>query len=68
MGETVIGATVVEKGNSSNGVTTNLDGQFTLTLPKGKKLVVSYVGMETQEVDAVVGKDLKIVLKDDSGT
>ena len=65
-GETVIGATVVEKGNSSNGVTTNLDGQFTLTLPKGKKLVVSYVGMETQEVDAVVGKDLKIVLKDDS--
>ena len=66
MGETVIGATVVEKGNSSNGVTTNLDGQFTLTLPKGKKLVVSYVGMETQEVDAVVGKDLKIVLKDDS--
>ena len=65
-GETVIGATVVEKGNSSNGVTTNLDGQFTLPLPKGKKLVVSYVGMETQEVDAVVGKDLKIVLKDDS--
>lgn len=43
-----------------------MDGQFTLTLPKGKKLVVSYVGMETQEVDAVVGKDLKIVLKDDS--
>ena len=65
-GETIIGATVVEKGNTSNGVTTNLDGQFTLTLPKGKKLVISYVGMETQEVDAVAGKDLKIVLKDDS--
>ena len=31
-GETVIGATVVEKGNTSNGVTTNLDGQFTISV------------------------------------
>lgn len=36
-GETVIGATVVEKGNTSNGVTTDLDGHFTLTVAKGKK-------------------------------
>ena len=50
-GETIIGATVVEKGNTGNGVTTNLDGQFTLSVGKGKKLVISYVGMETQEVD-----------------
>ena len=48
-GETVIGATVVEKGNTSNGVTTDLDGHFTLTVAKGKKLVISYIGMETQE-------------------
>lgn len=65
-GETIIGATVVEKGNTSNGVTTDLDGNFTIKVGKGKKLVISYVGMETQEVDAVAGKDLKIVLKDDS--
>lgn len=65
-GETIIGATVVEKGNTGNGVTTNLDGQFTLSVGKGKKLVISYVGMETQEVDAVAGKELKVVLKDDS--
>lgn len=44
-GETVIGATVVEKGNTSNGVTTDLDGHFTLTVAKGKKLVISYIGM-----------------------
>ena len=65
-GETVIGATVVEKGNTSNGVTTDLDGHFTLTVAKGKKLVISYIGMETQELDAVAGKELKVVLKDDS--
>ena len=65
-GETVIGATVVEKGNTSNGVTTNLDGQFTISVGKGKKLVISYIGMETQEVDAIAGKDLSVTLKDDS--
>ena len=65
-GETVIGASVVEKGNVSNGTITDLDGHFTLTLPAGKKLVVSFVGMETQELDAVAGKELTITLKDDS--
>lgn len=65
-GESIIGATVVEKGKTSNGVTTDLDGHFTLTVGKGKKLVISFVGMETQEVDATAGKEMKIVLKDDS--
>lgn len=65
-GETVIGATVVEKGKTSNGVTTDMNGNFTLTVPKGKKLVISYIGMEKQEVDAVSGKPLVITLKDDS--
>ncbi len=67
-GETVIGATVVEKGNTANGVTTDLDGRFTISVAKGKKLLISYVGMETQEVDAVAGKDLQIILKDDAQT
>lgn len=65
-GETIIGATIVEKGNSSNGTTTDLDGNFSLSVGKGKLLVVSYVGMESQEVKAVSGQPLKIVLKDDS--
>ena len=50
-GETIIGATVTEKGKTSNGVITDLEGRFSLNVPKGKKIVVSYVGMETQEVD-----------------
>ena len=65
-GETIIGATVTEKGKTSNGVITDLEGRFSLNVPKGKKIVVSYVGMETQEVDAVSGKDLKITMRDDA--
>lgn len=65
-GETVIGASVVEKGNASNGTITDIDGNFSLSLPKGKALVISYVGMETQEVMPQAGKELKITLKDDS--
>lgn len=65
-GESIIGATIIEKGNSSNGTTTDLDGNFQIRTRSGKTLVVSYIGMETQEVEAVKGKTLKIVLKDDS--
>lgn len=49
MGE-VIGANVVEKGNTSNGTITDLDGNFTLSVPKGATLVVSFIGYQTQEV------------------
>lgn len=66
-GEPIIGATVVEKSKKTNGVITDLDGRFSLkVVGKGKKLLVSYVGMESQEVAAAAGKDLIIVLKDDS--
>ena len=43
----VIGATVVVQ-DSKSGTTTDIDGHFTLTVPAGKKLQVSYIGMETQ--------------------
>ena len=66
-GESVIGASVVEKGNATNGTITDFDGNFELKLSgKGKTLVISYVGYQTQEVAAVAGKDLKIVMKDDA--
>ena len=68
-GEPIIGATVMEKGKSQNGVITDLDGNFTLNVSgKGKKIVITYIGMKTEEVDAVTGKTLKVVLKDDSQT
>lgn len=67
-GEPIIGATVTEKGKNQNGVVTDLDGNFTLTVTKGKKIVVTFVGMKTEEVTAVSGKVLKIVMEDDSQT
>lgn len=64
-GESVIGATVVEKGNPKNAAVTDFDGNFNLKLQKSKTIVVSYIGMVAQEV-AVTGSDLKIVLQDDN--
>ena len=46
-GQSVIGATVLEEG-TENGTITNLDGEFFLTVAKGKSLVISYIGFETQ--------------------
>lgn len=64
-GQSAIGATVVEEG-TDNGTITNLDGQFTLTVEKGKTLVISYVGFATQHVRVTSEKQLKIVLEEDS--
>jgi TonB-linked SusC/RagA family outer membrane protein len=63
-GETVIGATVVEKGNPTNAAVTDFDGNFTLKLQKGKTVIISYIGMVTQE--ATAGPNMKIVLQDDN--
>ena len=48
-GQPVIGASIVVKG-TSNGTITDFDGNYTITADKGQTLVVSYVGMKTQEV------------------
>ena len=66
-GESIIGASVVEKGKRQNGTITDLNGDFSLKVTgKGKKLIISYIGMKNEEIDAISGKELKIVLKDDS--
>jgi len=62
-GETVIGATVMEKG-TSNGTVTDFDGNFTLKVEAGKTLVISFIGYLTQEVAAQNG--MKVTLKDDA--
>ena len=66
-GEPVIGATVVEKGNAKNAAVTDFDGNFTLKLQNSKTIVISYIGMVSQEVTAT-GGDLKIVLQDDNAS
>ena len=62
-GESVIGATVKEKG-TSNGTVTDFDGNFTLKVNEGAILVISYIGYQTQEVPAQQG--MKVTLKEDS--
>ena len=62
----VIGASVVEKGKSGNGVITDFDGKFTLTVSPGATIVISYVGYETQEVKVGNQSNLNITLKEDN--
>lgn len=63
--EPVMGANVVVEGNTAIGVTTDLDGNFTLKVPaNAKRLVISFVGLKTQTVD--IAKVMKIVLHPDS--
>lgn len=65
-GETVIGASVVQKGNTGNGTITDIDGNFTLSVPNNTTLIISYVGMKTQEVALKGKKQINIVLEDDA--
>lgn len=60
-GEPLIGATVMVKG-TTNGATTDLDGNFSIKASKGATLVVSYVGYNSQEVKATSG-NMNIKLK-----
>ena len=48
-GQPVIGASILVKG-TTNGTITDFDGNYTITADKGQTLVVSYVGMKTQEI------------------
>ena len=66
-GETVIGASVVVKGNTSIGTISDIDGNFVLTVPsENTTLVVSFVGMKSQEVKATSTNLIKVTLEDDS--
>ena len=65
-GETIIGATVLEKG-TNNGTITNFDGEFTITLKNANSVVeVSYVGYLKQEVKTTGKSVLKVVLEEDA--
>lgn len=65
-GEPLIGVNVVEKG-TTNGTVTDLDGNYTLRVAKGKTLVFSYIGFLSQEV-VVNGAKVNVTLKEDTET
>lgn len=66
-GEPVIGASVAIKGDSGNGVITDIDGKFTLSAIANKiTLEISYIGYKSVVVEAVSGKPLRVKLQEDN--
>lgn len=64
--EPMIGVAIQEKGNTTNGTITDLDGNFTIQVNSNATLVISYIGYKTQEV-AVNGRtNLAIVMEEDA--
>lgn len=64
----IIGASVVEKGNPSNGAVTDLDGNFTLNVKPGATIVVTYIGYQKQEIAVGNQSSYKITMKTDDKT
>lgn len=68
-GEPIIGASVTVKGAQGLGTVTDIDGNFTLSVPSGKKqLLVTYIGFTPQTVDTSGKNTFTIVLKEDNQT
>ena len=64
-GEAVIGANVLVKG-TTNGTITDMDGKFSLEVPEGAMLQITYVGYANQEIKVGNQSSLSIIMKDDS--
>lgn len=62
-GEPVIGATVLEEG-TSNGVITDIDGNFSMNVKNGARVRISFIGYETKTLKATKG--MKVTLKDET--
>ncbi|MCK4678959.1 MAG: TonB-dependent receptor [Bacteroidales bacterium] len=60
-GETLPGTTILEKG-TNNGTITNAEGNYSISVEQGAVLVISFVGMETQEVSIGNQTTIDIVL------
>lgn len=61
----IIGANVVQKG-TTNGVITDLDGNFVLKIEGTEELQISYIGYISQTINVQGKNDIKIILKEDS--
>lgn len=64
-GEPVIGASVVEKDTKNGGIT-DFDGNFTIKLTANKPIVISYIGMKSQTIDAKGKSNVSVTLQDDN--
>lgn len=65
-GEPVIGASITVEGESTVGAISDVDGKFSLKVPKGSSISVSCIGFETQDLFSGNGAgDLRIVLHEE---
>ncbi len=64
----VIGASVVEKGNTSNGAITDFDGNFTLEVKPGATIVISYIGYQTQEIAVGNQTNFNVTIQEDANS
>jgi len=62
-GETLIGATILQKGDT-NGATTGTTGEFSITVPQNSVLMISYVGYVSQEIKVTTEAQLRIELEE----
>lgn len=63
--EPIIGASIIVQGSKA-GTVTDSDGKFSLTVPKGKKMVVSYIGMQPQTLNPKA--NMRVVLTPNNAT
>lgn len=66
-GESVIGASVVEKG-TTNGIMTDIDGNFTLEVGDAAVVQISYIGYRTKEVSITGKSNIQVQLMEDTQT
>ena len=66
-GEPIIGASIIVKG-TTNGIISDIDGNFSLSVPRNAVLSISYIGYEPIEVQITNQQTLNIVLNEDVKT
>ena len=68
MGEAIIGASVIEKGNPTNGTITDINGKFSLNVG-GNELQITYIGYMPETVSLKTGvASYNIIMKEDTKT
>lgn len=65
-GEAVIGASIVEKNNPSNGAISDSDGNFSLNLPSDAIIKISYIGYRTEELPIKGKSSINVILYEDA--
>ncbi|MDO6491259.1 MAG: SusC/RagA family TonB-linked outer membrane protein [Cellulophaga sp.] len=65
-GVPLLGVTIMEQGSSTNGTTTDFDGNFALEVDSAKDvLVISYIGFVTKTISIPENKNVSVILEED---